>query len=40
MFIWPTDIRKDGISKIMKIALPNLNNMDFRSLKSTEKSLK
>ena len=33
MFILPTDIRKNdlGISKIMKISLPNLNGMDFRS---------
>ena len=33
IFILPTDIRKDdlGISKIMKISLPNLNGMDFRS---------
>ena len=33
MFILLTDIRKDdlGISKIMKISLPNLNDLDFRS---------
>ena len=33
MFILPTDIRKDyfGNSKIMKISLKNLNDMDFRS---------
>ena len=28
-----------GISKLMKIALLNLNDMDFRSKESTEKSL-
>ena len=41
MFILPTDIRKDdlGISKIMKISLPNLYDTDVRTLKSTEKSL-
>ena len=33
MFILPTDIRKDdfGISKIMKISLPNVNDLDLRS---------
>ena len=38
IFILPTDIRNDalGISKIMKISLPNLNDMDFRS---TEKKV-
>ena len=28
-----------GISKVMKISLPNLNDIDFRSYESTEKSL-
>jgi len=28
-----------GISKVMKISLPNLNDMDFRSQESTKKSL-
>ena len=37
MFILPTDIRDLGISKIMKISLPNLNDMDFKSEESTEK---
>ena len=34
-------IRKDdlGISKVMKISLPNFNDTDFGSKKSTEKSL-
>ena len=28
-----------GISKIIKISLPNFNNMDFRSIESIEKGL-
>ena len=28
---------KIGISKLMKVSIPNLNDMDFRSKESTEK---
>ena len=28
-----------GISKVMKISLPNLNDIDFRLLESTEKKM-
>ena len=34
--IWKDDL---GISKVMKISLPNLNDMDFRLLESTEKKI-
>ena len=41
MFFFQNIIRKDdlGISKVMKISLPNFNDTDFGSKKSTEKSL-
>jgi hypothetical protein len=41
MFILSMDIRKDdlGISKIIKISLPNLNDIDFSLQESTEKGL-
>ena len=37
MFILPTDIRKDdlGISKIMKISLPNLNDMNRKKFEGS-----
>ena len=41
ILIFQKDIMKDdlGISKLMKISLPNLNDMVLRSQESTEKSL-
>ena len=41
MLIYQNDIRKDdlGISKVMRISLTNLNDIDFRSYKSRQKSL-
>ena len=41
MLTLPTGLLQDdpGISKVMKISLPNLNDIDFRSLESTEKKI-
>ena len=39
MFILPTGLLQDtlGISKVMKVSLPNISDKDFRSKKLTEK---